>query len=193
MAVAEKTLTLLDQSLNLQVIYSLLVKETEMTQTKPIEIDIDVHRAMERQRTSFDQSPNDILREVFKLPATQTPDPPSIRPVRKMGNHGFVLLGEETQAHSLKEAYMVCLRKLAELDEKFLERLAQERTRSRKIIALRPEQLYLRNPHLAEDFAQRLTGPWWVDLNLSRVQVEQRLSIACSVAGLSFGQDLKLL
>ena len=164
-----------------------------MAQTKKIEIDIDVHRAMERQRTSFDQSPNDILREVFKLPTTRIPAPPSTRPVRNMGNHGFVLLGEETQAPSLKEAYMACLRKLAELDENFLERLAQERTRSRKIIALRPEQLYFRNPHLAKDFAQRLTGPWWVDLNLSRAQVEQRLSVACGVAGLSFERDLQLL
>lgn len=34
---------------------------------KKIEIDVEVHKAVEARRTSFDQNPNDILREVFKL------------------------------------------------------------------------------------------------------------------------------
>lgn len=36
-------------------------------QLRPIDIDIDVHRHIEQNRTSFAQTPNDILRRLFGL------------------------------------------------------------------------------------------------------------------------------
>ena len=170
--------------------------------TKKIEIDLEVNAEIESRRTSFDQSANDILREVLgvHMSATRPPtitvarpqDPAS--PPRQTGGHAFVLQGERTEAPSLKEAYVACLLKLTKLDGDFLNRLAKAHTRSRRIIAKDPEDLYLRNPTLAEQFAVRLTGPWWVDVNLSRSQVEQRLKHACAILDLSFGPgaDLEL-
>lgn len=38
-------------------------------QLRPIDIDIEVHRHIEQHRTSFSQTPNDILRELFGLSA----------------------------------------------------------------------------------------------------------------------------
>jgi hypothetical protein len=38
---------------------------------KKIEIDVEVHKAIESLRASFDQTPNDILREVFQLEQTE--------------------------------------------------------------------------------------------------------------------------
>jgi hypothetical protein len=38
-------------------------------QLRPIDIDIEVHRHIEQNRTSFGQTPNDILRELFGLSA----------------------------------------------------------------------------------------------------------------------------
>lgn len=36
-------------------------------QMKTIQIDFDVHKAIEAQRTGFDDEPNDVLRRLFKL------------------------------------------------------------------------------------------------------------------------------
>jgi len=41
-------------------------------QLRPIDIDIEVHRHIEQHRTSFGQTPNDILRELFGLCAGST-------------------------------------------------------------------------------------------------------------------------
>jgi hypothetical protein len=41
-------------------------------QLRPIDIDIEVHRHIEQHRTSFGQTPNDILRELFGLNAGTT-------------------------------------------------------------------------------------------------------------------------
>jgi hypothetical protein len=40
----------------------------EIMQLRSIDIDIDVHRHIETNRTSFGQTPNEILRELFGLP-----------------------------------------------------------------------------------------------------------------------------
>lgn len=56
-------------------------------QLRPIDIDLDVHRFIEQHRTSFAQSPNDILRELFRLslPGAKTkpedaPEAPAVTP-----------------------------------------------------------------------------------------------------------------
>ena len=160
-----------------------------MSQTTKIAIDLDVHRAIENRRTSFDQSPNAILRDILDLPSAEPADlPPDPKP-RRTGTYAFVLLGNSVEADSLKQAYMTCLRKIGELDPHFFDRLSRVTTRSRRVVARRPTDLYLKKPQLAEKFAERLSGPWWVDTNLSQAQCEQRIRIACEVAGLQFAGD----
>ena len=167
-------------------------------QTTNIKIDIEVHRAIENQRTTFGQSPNDILREVFKLPepevAAKTLGPIMTAPTsrRRTGTYVFVVSEKRVENDSLKAAYVNCLRTMAKHVPQFLERLSKEKTRARRIIAQKPEDLYLRSPELAEQHALPLENGWWVDTNLSQSQVEQRLKTACGVAGLQFGSDLEL-
>ena len=169
-----------------------------MLVTKTIKIDIEVHRAIESRRQSFVQSENDILREVFGIP-TEPPQPPSPpkRPRRRRrrgttGRYAFVLLVERVEEDSLGAAYMSCLRRLAELDPQIFERLYEKPTKARRIVARRPEDLYIKTPELAEKFAVQLTDQWWVDTNLSRLQCENRLETACEVTGIGFGSDLVL-
>ena len=100
--------------------------------------------------------------------------------------------GERVEEGSVKAAYISCLRKFAELDPRFLERLSEKSTKSRRIVARGSNELYLKTPELAGKHALRLTGQWWVDTNLSRQQCEQRLKIACDVADVRFGDDLVL-
>ena len=167
------------------------------TQTQSIHIDIEVHRSIEARRTSFSQSHNDILRSVFDLPVA-TPlvqpnkSPSSTQRRRRTGTYVVALLGRRIEAGSLREAYVSCLKALAERDSQFLEALSKKQTRSRRIVARNPRDLYLRRPQLAENHASKLVGPWWADTNLSRQQCEKRLQTACSVAGLEFGRDLGL-
>ncbi len=160
-----------------------------MSQTTKIAIDLDVHRAIENRRTSFDQSPNEILRNLFDLPPSSPTVMPSDPRPRRTGAYAFVLLGNRVEAGSLKQAYTTCLRKLGEVDSGFFERLSRVTTRSRRIIARKPADLYLKKPELAQKHAARLTGPWWVDTNLSRAQCERRLRMACEVAQLRFDGD----
>lgn len=159
--------------------------------TTTIKIDIDVYRAIEARRTTFSQSHNAILREIFTLPETlqRVSDPPK----RRTGTYGFIMLGERVEEGSLKAAYLACLLKMAELDPQFLERLSEKTTKARRIVAREPRELYLRKPELSEKYASRLTGHWWVDTNLSQQQCELRIKIACEVAGLQFGNDLELI
>ena len=168
-------------------------RKAKQHMTKTIEIDIEVHRAIETRRKSFAQSENDILQEVFGI----SPEPlrPPLSPKRpcRTGRCAFVLLGERVEGDSLKGAYMDCLRQLAELDPQLLERLSEKTTKARRIVARRPEDLYLNKPaEFAEEHAEQLTDQWWVDTNLSRPQCEQRLKIACEVTGIGFGCDLIL-
>lgn len=160
-------------------------------ETTAIKIDIDVHRAIEARRKTFSQSHNAILREIFSLPEAtdRAPDPPK----RRTGTYSFILIGERVEEGSLKAAYLACLLKMAELDSQFLESLSKKTTKARRIVSRDPRELYLRKPELSEKYASRLTDIWWVDTNLSQQQCEQRLKLACEVAGLQFGNDLELI
>lgn len=160
-----------------------------MSQTTKISIDLDVHRAIENRRTNFDQSPNAILREILGLSSERPEIVPQARTPRRTGTYAVTLLGDRFVAGSLKEAYTNCLLKLGERDPQFFERLSRSTTRSRRIVARKPADLYLKKPELAEKFAARLTGSWWVDTNLSQPQCEQRLRMACETAGIEFGGD----
>ena len=165
------------------------------SQRTTIEIDIDVYRAIESHRTSFEQSHNDILRNYFDLPNGTEESQNLLRPIprtRRTGEFVFQLHGERFVAGSLKEAYLSCLQKLAELDQQFLRNLSTLSTRARRIVARQPGDLYLKKPELAAKFAVPLPGGWWADTNLSRQQCESRLKSACDVAKVGFGRDLVL-
>ncbi len=160
--------------------------------TTGINIDIDVHRAIEARRKSFDQSQNSILREVFGLPSAATKPSPKPPRVGHAGKYTYVLLGDRVEEGTLRDAYRGCLLKIASRDPQFLEQLSRKATRSRRIVARNPKDLYLASPHLSEKFAERLVDHWWIDMNLSRQQCIQRLRIACQVINIGFGNDLIL-
>lgn len=163
--------------------------DRDMPRMKAIEIDIDVYRAIEARRTDFGQLHNDILREVFNLTNSRSSADPSRR---RTGTYAYELLGERVEEGSLQAAYVGCLLQIAELKPAFLEQLSQQSTKSRRIVARDKEGLYLKTPELSGKYARPLTDGWWVDINLSRQQCEQRLRTACDVAGLKFDRDLVL-
>ena len=160
-----------------------------MQRMKPIEIDIDVHRAIEAWRTDFGQSHNEILREVFNLTDNQSSDDSSRR---RTGTYAYELLGERVEEGSLQAAYLSIILDIARRKPGFLEKLSKMSTKSRRIVARDPKKLYLKTPELSGKYARPLEDGWWIDINLSRQQCEQRLKIVCDVSGLKWGRDLVL-
>ena len=47
-----------------------------MTEVRSIEIDFDIHKKIEAERRSFDESPNDVLHRLLKIKTGATPFPP---------------------------------------------------------------------------------------------------------------------
>lgn len=171
---------------------------TPMTELK---IDMDVYKAIEAARESFDESQNDILRKMLLSGVGAVPSPVNaqqagatiVRAERTTGDYGFLLKGQSFSFTSLKSAYRNCLLEFAAQDPAFLSNLSKEETSARRIVATDPKELYKKTPHLADEFAEVLTEGWWYDTNLSQQQVESRLQTACKVADLKFGVDLTLI
>lgn len=171
-----------------------------MPRLKQIGIDVDVNRAIENARQSFSESENDVLRRVLlgerqrPAPQPKSPRPAMVdEPVRLRGLWSVEVKGERSSAANMKDAYRILLLKLEDLMPGFLERFSQERSRSRKFVALNPVDLYDSAPHLAEDHARSLKDDWYFDTNLSTEQVAKRARVAAKVAGLAYGRDVKLM
>jgi hypothetical protein len=174
---------------------------TMATEMINVSVDLDVYKAIEGRRSSFSQSQNDILKQCLGITGlepivshkTKNSDQSS-HPIRKRvtGNYSFMLLGRSYHFSSLKEAYLECLNLLSKRDSNFLSALSKVETHARRVISNEPSRLYINSPHLAERYAERLNDDWWIDVNLSQLQVESRLEDACKIAGLKFGSDLRL-
>lgn len=171
--------------------------------TKNIEIDTEANFLIESLRIDFSETPNEIIKRALK--SVKMEDTPMqitgdiadglhlhAKRHRVSGHYGFNLFDEEYTEFSLKHAYIACLRALQARDSGFFARLAVEETRARRLVAEKPEKLYKNSPELAAQHAEKIDGHWYLDVNLSEPQVIQRLKIACRVARIEFGRDLKL-
>lgn len=173
---------------------------------KKIEIDLEVHRAIEAARTSFDQSANDILRNlVVEQAEGRARQPPanagrhsagkveSAIPIgsRTTGKWSVECKGVTYIARNLREAYITAIARIVDHDPGVFEILSQDGNR-RKFVARRPEELYPHSRHLAEKHRNNWyrLGDWYVDLNLSRAQAAKRVRRACALVGLAYGTDL---
>jgi hypothetical protein len=167
--------------------------------SRTIEIDVDVHRAIERGRRGLGESENEILRRLL-LPARKpgawpgpgrTTGAADAEP-RRRGLWSVEIGGRRIAAANLKDAYRVLLAALHSAHPGFLETFAQEKTFGRRFVARSPAGLYGRSPHLAVH-AQPLGGGWYFDSNLSAAQVATRARIAARLCGLFYGSDVRIL
>jgi hypothetical protein len=165
-----------------------------------VEIDLDVHRALERARQALGETENDILRRVLLTraakPAARTAAPPGAgrsATTRSRGLWSVELAGRRLPAANLKHSYRLLLRELDAAHPHFLEDFAREKERTRRFVARTPAELYGRSPHLAGRHAQPLGGGWYFDTNLSAVQIGKRARIAARLCGLHYGSDVRIL
>lgn len=168
---------------------------------KPIGIDLDVCRAIERARLSFGECENDILRRLL-LPArggrtgaprrAVAPGPVRGEP-RRRGLWTVQVGGRKIPAANLKHAYRMLLRELEAAHPHFLEAFARERSRGRRFVARTPGELFGRSPHLARRHAELLVDGWYFDTNLSADQAARRARVAARLCGLHYGSDVRIL
>jgi hypothetical protein len=153
---------------------------------KTIEVDIDVHRTIENARTSFDQTPNDILRWLLAIDrrAAEATQRPRVRSPRSSGAYSVDIGGQPIEANSLKELLRRTILYLEKRRPGFIAALARHSTpRKRRIVAKAPEALYPGAPHLVV-LGEQLDATWWFDTNVSRQQAESYLRVIAEIAHL---------
>ena len=110
---------------------------------------------------------------------------------RRTGVYAIDLNGDRASYPNLRSLLMGTLRRLSERDGGFLDRLAGEKARTRRVVARSPDALFDK-PGLADRYAAELADGWWVNTNNSKEQTKRWLIAAVRCAGLDPSTQLKL-
>lgn len=113
---------------------------------------------------------------------------------RQPSDVGFVFYGKPYPARNARDVLVKVFAVFADRDPMFLERFAAlpKHGRTRRYLARSRDELYPGRPDLVRDHSYELRSGWWLGINLSHRAVERILKMACEVAGLRYGVDLKV-
>ncbi len=158
--------------------------------TKTIEIDLDVYKAIESRRQTFDESENDILRRDYLRNSVIAVPGEAARPTadrskltRKSGDYDAMWKSGAVTANSLKALLKATILELARTRPALVENISKHRTsRGRRIVARKPEELYPGNPQLIDKCAAQLDSRWWYDTNVSTGQCQSYLNVIGAIA-----------
>jgi hypothetical protein len=170
-----------------------------MSGTAQIEVSLATFKAIEAARLSFAESHDEIVRRALcagRGRGTQLARESarlSPRATRRRGNVSVDLFGRTVPVANLKAAYIAVLMALVRHKPSLFELLSGEGRTRRRWIARTAEGLYADSPHLARDHAHGLPGDWFLDTNLSRAQIDQRLEVACRLSGYAYRKDLGII
>ncbi|MEP0154041.1 hypothetical protein [Pseudophaeobacter sp.] len=115
---------------------------------------------------------------------------PSSDTVRVKSELIYFVFGEKRTARSAKELMLDVLREIARKRPDCIEEISVAVSgRSRNHIARTAEEIYPKRPDLAR--AEEFSPGWLVGLNIANREKLRILKIACSVAGFSFGSDVR--
>jgi hypothetical protein len=158
-----------------------------------MEVDLELHKAIERHRRSLDETHSDIIRRVITSegrPVISPIDKPAIEPpwrvrlARRGGDYRVIILGESLEAQRLKDILKKSILRADSLKPGLIERLAAHRTtRGRRIVARKPDEIYPGNPQLVANCAEKLDQKWWYDTNVSYPQCQKYLKVLGQVGG----------
>lgn len=163
-----------------------------------VTISLATWKAIEAQRLSFDEDHDAIIRRALAVRTSANKQ--IARTVflhigsvqRKRGNMSVTVGDRITPVANLKAAYVEILTQLVKIRPGLFQSLLKEGSARRRWIALNPAELFPHSPHLAQQHAYQLARNWFIDTNLSRLQIETRCTRAAQIAGLSFGKDVQI-
>ncbi len=169
-----------------------------MTGMTQIDVTLGTYKAIEAARLSFTESHDDIVRRILASRRSARIAPPEAMRVsppatRRRGDVAVDLFGRRVPVANCKYAYLAILNALVRHKPSLFELLAREGTPRRRWVARSAEARYFGSPHLARDHATPAHGDWFVDTNLSRKQIDQRLAIAAKLAGYRYGEDVRIV
>jgi predicted type IV restriction endonuclease len=145
---------------------------------------------------------NELLRQEPPKPAIthrrQDPPPaPEPQPTPSpSGTDGPFSVTFQGKTHHLRNASAVMLqvfRLLNEQDPTFLDRfVAQKHGRTRRYVARNRSELYPGRTDLSEQHSVEIVPGWWLGTNYSRGNINDIIRLACEVAQLRVGQDIRI-
>ena len=107
---------------------------------------------------------------------------------------GFEFDGQHHSARSGIDVLEGIMEELIARDSSFPERFASlpKHGRTRRYLARTPDELYPGRPDLARNNSRQLSSGWWIGTNYNHGQIYQIIEIACNVAHLQYGKDLRV-
>ncbi|MFQ5698047.1 MAG: type I restriction endonuclease [Myxococcota bacterium] len=123
-----------------------------------------------------------------------TAAPIRVSPAAGTSGFGFTIDGREVSCRNGRDVLVSVFEELTKRDGSFPDRFAAlpKHGRSRRYLARDRDELYPGRPDLVANHSHRLSSGWWLGVNVSRKAVERIVQMACRVAGLRFGRDLKI-
>ncbi len=183
-----------------EMLVDLLAEKVEsQCGTKPEPSDIE---AFLRGLRSDAPPPADLPRRTPapRPPAPPAPDPPDPGPETKGRKNskltGFVLHGNSVETKTARNTLVEVLKAFQHTDPGFLERLALDprtKSKSRRLVARKREELYANDHERCFTDSVPLENGWWVGTHASKAFIRGRIEIACEVAGVKFGSELRLI
>ena len=132
------------------------------------------------------------------IPQTPNQQPgrrPPTAPIQSKNNKivGYILNDRSIETRAAYRTLAEILKEFQLMDAGFMIRFASKTVgRTRQLVAENPDDLY-QNFHLKDDHSLDLENGWWMGTNLSRTSIQNYIKIACEVAGVRFGVQLKLI
>ncbi len=108
---------------------------------------------------------------------------------------GFAFSGQRYTERSAIDTLMRVFEVLSSRDQTFLERYAAlpKHGRKRRYLSRDKYGLYPNRRDLCDEHSVNKFGGWWIGTNYNRSTIRHAIEIACQVANLRFGTDLKLI
>lgn len=106
---------------------------------------------------------------------------------------GFELRNERTETGSAIATLAEVIKRFAREDPSFMERYSENTVgRSRRVVARTPDELFDR-ADFVEKYSEDLRNGWWLGTNRGADTVRRNIEVACRLAEVRFGSQLKLI
>ncbi len=104
----------------------------------------------------------------------------------------YTFNGKTYQAHAAREVMREIFRLFADRDHSFLGRFAaRKHGKKRRYIAQDRAELYPGRLDLCEHSMEIIPG-WWIGTNYSKRSIEEIIRLACEVADVTYGKEVKI-
>lgn len=136
-----------------------------------------------------------VPRSDVSWPAPPTPTGPiRTKPAAPTAGFGFTIDGRDVPCRNGRDVLVSVFEELTKRDASFPDRFAAlpKHGRRRRYLARERDELYPGRPDLVANHSHKLSSGWWLGVNVSRKAVEHLIQMACGVAGLHLGRDLKI-